>query len=49
MLPTIIIAAIIAAAFAAVLIRGIINKKKGKSSCSCGCGGCAMKESCHKE
>lgn len=46
--PTIIIAVIIAAIFIAIVVTGIRNKKNGKSSCSCGCGGCAMKESCHK-
>lgn len=47
--PTIIIAAIVAAVFLAIVISGIKNKKNGKSSCSCGCGGCAMKDSCHPE
>ena len=23
------------------------NKKSGKSSCGCGCAGCAMREHCH--
>lgn len=48
MWPTIIVAAIVAAAFIAIVIKAIINRKQGKSSCSCGCGGCAMKDSCHK-
>ena len=43
-----VVLGIIAAAFAAVVIVGIINKKKGKPSCSCGCSGCAMKDACHK-
>lgn len=30
-----------------VIVRMILNKKKGKSSCSCGCSGCAFKEKCH--
>lgn len=45
--PTVIVASIIAAIFLAIVIRGIINKKKGKSSCGCGCSGCALKDSCH--
>ena len=32
--------------FLAVVIKGIIDKKNGKSSCSCGCEGCAFKDSC---
>lgn len=43
-----VVLGVIAAVFAAVVVTGIINKKKGKSSCSCGCSGCAMKDSCHK-
>ncbi len=38
---TIIITAIIAAIFLAIVITGIRNKKKGKHSCACGsCGSC---------
>ena len=25
------------------------NKKKGRSSCGCGCSGCAMREHCHSK
>ena len=32
-----------------IIVRMILNKKKGKASCSCGCSGCAFQESCHKE
>ena len=48
MLPTIVIASIIVAACVAVAVKGIINKKKGKSSCSCGCscGACPVSGSC---
>ena len=35
--PTIIVASLVAALFLAIVIKGIINKKKGKTSCSCGC------------
>lgn len=40
--PTVIVASVIGALFLAVLIKGIIDKKKGKHSCSCGgnCGAC---------
>lgn len=42
--PTIIIASIVAIVFVAIIARGIVNKKKGKSSCSCGgnCGACGL-------
>lgn len=47
MLPTILVATIVAAIFLAIVITGIRNRKKGKHSCSCGCGGCGMKDMCH--
>ncbi|MBE6600555.1 MAG: FeoB-associated Cys-rich membrane protein [Ruminococcaceae bacterium] len=45
---SILIIAVIAAAFAAVVARLIINKKKGKHICSCGgsCGSCPMSDAC---
>ena len=46
---TAVIASIIGIAFVAVIIKLIIDKKKGKPSCSCGCSGCAMKDQCHKK
>jgi len=49
MWPTIIIAAIVGAIFVAIVVKEIVNKKKGRSSCSCGCGGCAFKEQCHSK
>lgn len=30
-----------------VIVKMIRDKRRGKSSCSCGCGGCAMKDTCH--
>lgn len=30
-----------------VIAKMIRDKRRGKSSCSCGCGGCAMKDTCH--
>ena len=45
--PTIIVAAIIAVIFLAIVITGIRNRIQGKSSCSCGgnCGACGG--NCH--
>lgn len=35
-------------AIAAMIVLGLLrDKKKGKSSCGCGCAGCAMNGSCH--
>ena len=45
--PTIIVLCIVVAAFVAIIANEIIKKKKGKSSCSCGCSGCGMKDVCH--
>lgn len=47
MWPTIAVASVIGVIFVIIVVREIVNKKKGKSSCSCGCGGCAFKDSCH--
>lgn len=49
-LATWLIAGLVAAVFAAIVGRGIYNKKTGRSSCSCGCscGGCSMSSMCHK-
>ena len=33
----------------AIVRKMIRDKKKGKSSCSCGCSGCAMKDMCHTQ
>lgn len=47
MWPTVIIASLVAVVFSAIVIRGIINRKKGRYGCSCGgsCGTCGM--NCH--
>ena len=44
-----LILGIIVAVVAVIVIKGIINKKNGKTSCSCGCEGCALKNSCHSK
>ena len=46
-LPTILIAAAIAAIVVLVIVREIRNRKKGK--CSCGCSGCALKDTSHPQ
>jgi hypothetical protein len=47
--PTIIVLGIVVAVFVAIVAQEIIKKKKGESSCSCGCGGCAFRDSCHSK
>lgn len=48
-LATILICAILIAIVAAIVIRMIYNRRKGKSSCGCGCNNCPMSGSCHPE
>lgn len=45
---TILVLAILAAVVAAIIIGMVRNKRKGKSSCGCGCANCAMAGSCHQ-
>ncbi len=45
--PTIILAALIAIVFAAIVVRGIYNKKHHKGGCSCGCEHCPGHDLCH--
>ena len=47
-LPTMIIGARIAVIFAAIVIRGIIKRKRGEGGCGCGCSGCPNSAVCHK-
>ena len=46
---TIVITAIIAIIFLAIVIKGILNKKAGKSCCGCGCEHCASAKYCHPQ
>ena len=45
--PTIIALSVVALLVIGIIVKSIINKKNGKSSCSCGCGSCANKDYCH--
>ncbi len=47
-LATIIVLLVVILIVALVIIKMIKDKKAGKKSCSCGCGGCPMKDSCHQ-
>ena len=46
---TIIICAVLIAVVAAIIVRMVKNKKKGKSSCGCGCADCTAGGSCHSK
>ena len=46
-LATIIVFFVVALVVGLIIIKMVKDKKAGKSSCSCGCGGCPMKDSCH--
>lgn len=46
-MATIIISAVLVLVVAAVIANIVRGKKKGKSSCGCGCAGCAMNGICH--
>lgn len=48
-LATIIVFLVVASVVGLVIFKMVSDKKKGKSSCSCGCGGCPMKDSCHSK
>lgn len=45
---SILIAAIVAAAVGLIVLKLIRNKKKGETSCGCGCGHCPSSGICHK-
>lgn len=47
-LSTIIVAAIILVIFVAILVSQIKSRKKGKTSCGCGCDHCPSSSICHK-
>lgn len=46
---TIIVCIILAAVIAAIIIGLIRKKKKGISSCGCGCANCQMNGACHRK
>ena len=48
-LPTILVLCAVVAICATIILLRIRAKKQGKIGCSCGCGGCAMRELCHKD
>ena len=47
-LGSIILLIFIVGLISAITVASIRAKKKGKSSCGCGCEHCAMKDKCHQ-
>lgn len=47
-MATIIISAVLIIMVAAVIASMVRGKRRGKSSCGCGCAGCAMHGACHQ-
>ena len=48
-LATILVGLAVLALLLAIVFHMIRQKKQGKTSCGCGCEGCAMKDSCHPQ
>lgn len=46
-MATIIISAVLIIVVGASIASMVRSKKRGKSSCGCGCAGCAMNGACH--
>lgn len=47
-LPTLLLAALVAAVFAAIVIHGARKRKRGgPGGCGCGCAGCPNAGLCH--
>ena len=44
---TILIAAVLAALVALIIVKLVSDRKKGRSSCGCGCEACALHDTCH--
>ena len=48
-LPTLLIAALVAAVFVAIVTSGVRKRKKGGTGCGCGCAGCPNAGVCHPQ
>ncbi len=48
-IATIVICVVLLSIVAAIIIGIVRDKKKGKSSCGCGCANCPMSGSCHQK
>ena len=47
-ISTIVLCIVLIAAVAAIVAHLVKNKRRGKSSCGCGCQSCAMAEICRE-
>ncbi len=45
---TVLVGIILAAVIAVIVIKMLKDRKKGKSSCGCGCENCPSANMCHK-
>lgn len=48
-LATILISAFLLALCIGIVIKSRRDRKKGKTSCGCGCSGCSMNGMCHPQ
>ncbi|MGI5896619.1 MAG: FeoB-associated Cys-rich membrane protein [Oscillospiraceae bacterium] len=48
-ISSILIGVVLLAVVAAVILYMVRNRRKGKSSCGCGCAGCSMNGCCHQK
>ncbi len=48
-ISTVLISFVLIAVVAGIITFMIKNKKRGKSSCGCGCAGCPINGSCHQK
>lgn len=48
-IPTILVAAPVAAVFVAIVASGMRKRKKGGTGCGCGCAGCPNAGMCHPQ
>lgn len=46
-LSTLLVGLVVFGLFAAIVVRGLYNRKQGKGGCSCGCAQCPGRELCH--
>lgn len=48
-IATIVVGILLLAVVSLIIVRMVRNKKKGNSSCGCGCVNCPMSGECHKK
>ena len=46
---TLVVSVLLIALVTGVIVKMIRDRKKGKLSCGCDCGCCAMRDACHKK